>query len=209
MAFFWLLGTLCRRPRVSRVLAWALVLCSIPLAATGLKNYLSGGFLSTGVPGFQRIYGYKGGSGIAGNPNDLALMLNLIIPIAGGAAPGCTARGDAVDRRGALVLSAIAVIVTFSRAGFLTLAATFVMFLVVLALAAAPWQGDAAAGGAGFRCWPSCPRATPIASARSPTSRADRTGSAEGRWQDFQIALDIVSRASRSSARASARTFWR
>ena len=83
VAFFWLLGTLVTTTARLRVLAWALVLCSIPLAATGLKNYLSGGFLSTGVPGFQRIYGYKGGSGIAGNPNDLALMLNLIIPIAG------------------------------------------------------------------------------------------------------------------------------
>ena len=48
VAFFWLLGTLVTTARL-RVLAWAL-LCSIPLAATGLKNYLSGGFLSTGVP---------------------------------------------------------------------------------------------------------------------------------------------------------------
>ena len=30
----------------------------------------------------QRIAGYTGGSGLAANPNDLALMLNLLIPIA-------------------------------------------------------------------------------------------------------------------------------
>ena len=66
-----------------RKLAWTLVLCSIPLASTGIRNYLSGDVLSTGVSGFYRIEGYMGGSGLTSNPNDLALMLNLIVPIAG------------------------------------------------------------------------------------------------------------------------------
>ena len=46
-------------PRL-RALAWTLVLCAIPLAATGIKNYLSGELLQTGVPGLTRIYGYIG-----------------------------------------------------------------------------------------------------------------------------------------------------
>ena len=64
-----------------RTMTWTLVICSIPLAATGVFNYFSGEYLSTGVRGFYRIAGYTGGSGLAGNPNDLALMLNLIIPL--------------------------------------------------------------------------------------------------------------------------------
>jgi O-antigen ligase len=97
-----------------------------------------------------------------------------------------------VDRRGALVLSAIAVIVTFSRAGFLTLAATFVMFLVVLA--------DAVPGKAmlllvaGISLLAFMPTGYADRLSTITDISADRTGSAEGRWQDFQIALDIVSR---------------
>ena len=80
--FFWLVATLATTERRITAIAWTLVLCAIPLAGTGLSNYLSGEVLSTGVPGLKRIYGYMGGSGLAANPNDLALMLNLIIPIA-------------------------------------------------------------------------------------------------------------------------------
>src|SRR5262249_21277516 len=76
VAFFWLLGTVITRTKQLRILAWSLVLCSVPLAATGLKNFLVGEVLSTRVPGLVRIYGYLGGSGLVANPNDLALMLN-------------------------------------------------------------------------------------------------------------------------------------
>src|SRR4030095_6751869 len=67
IAFFWLLGTLVTTVERLRMIAWTLVLCSIPLAVTGLKNYILGEVLSTGVRGFTRIYGYAGGSGLTGN----------------------------------------------------------------------------------------------------------------------------------------------
>src|SRR5262249_28157966 len=51
VAFFWLLGTVITRTKQLRILAWSLVLCSVPLAATGLKNFLVGEVLSTRVPG--------------------------------------------------------------------------------------------------------------------------------------------------------------
>ena len=192
VAFFWLLGTLVTTTARLRVLAWALVLCSIPLAATGLNNYLSGGFLSTGVPGFRRIIGYKGGSGIAGNPNDLALMLNLIIPIAGVLLLDARRMAMRWLAGSALVLSAIAVIVTFSRAGFLTLAATFIMFLVVLARRRSPGKATMLLL-AGISLLAFMPTGYADRLSTITDISADRTGSAEGRWQDFQIALDIVS----------------
>ena len=133
-----------------------------------------------------------GGSGLTGNPNDLALMLNLIIPIAG--ALVFIARG--VERAGGRrrrCCSAIAgVIVTFSRAGFLTLAAIVrACSLAVLA------RRQGAGRRAGLLLLALC--APPLLPAgyvdRLSTItdiEADETGSAQGRWQDFKVAADVV-----------------
>ena len=85
VAFFWLLGTHRHdHRRGCACMAWTLVLCSIPLAATGVQQLPRRATCSRpAFAGFYRIAGYTGGSGLTGNPNDLALMLNLIIPIAG------------------------------------------------------------------------------------------------------------------------------
>jgi hypothetical protein len=131
ITFFWLLATIISTPARLRAMAWALVLCSLPLAGTGLWHYAHGDVMSTGVEGLVRVVGYMGSSGLTGNPNDLALMLNLIVPIAGALAIG--SRGiPRLIALGAILLSVGAIIVTFSRAGFLALATTFVMFLIVL-----------------------------------------------------------------------------
>lgn len=190
VAFFWLLGTVITKTSQVRILAWALVLCSIPLAATGLKNYLVGEVLSTRVPGLVRIYGYVGGSGLVANPNDLALMLNLIIPITGalllstrGAKRGLAA--------GALLLSIATVIVTFSRAGFLTLAAIFLMFLAVLARQRS--SGAAVALLLLALCVPPLLPSGYVDRLSTITDiNADRTGSAKGRWRDTGFALEVV-----------------
>ena len=58
--------------------------CSMPLSVTALQNYASGDFLQTptaAAAAHRRLQ--RGGSGLAANPNDLALMLNLMIPFAG------------------------------------------------------------------------------------------------------------------------------
>jgi O-antigen ligase len=173
-----------------RVLAWALVLCSIPLAATGIKNYLVGDVLSTRVPGLVRIYGYMGGSGLVANPNDLALMLNLIIPIGGALVWSSRGAGRAIAA-GALLLSMVAVIVTFSRAGFLTLATSFVMFLAVLVRQ----RSSGAAIGlllVALSVVPLLPSGYVDRLSTITDIDADRTGSAKGRWRDTYVALDVV-----------------
>src|ERR1044072_3234360 len=83
IAFFWLLATIISTPARMRGLAWSLTLCAIPLAATGIWHYLSGDVMKTSQDGLVRVVGYQGSSGLTGNPNDLALMLNLIIPLTG------------------------------------------------------------------------------------------------------------------------------
>lgn len=189
--FFWLVASLTTTERRLTAVAWTLVLCAIPLAATGLNNYLSGEVLSTGVPGLKRIYGYMGGSGLAANPNDLALVLNLIIPIA--AATMISTRNFAARAvaASAMLISIAGVIVTFSRAGFLTLAATGVMLLAVLARRHS--NGAAALLVA-------VALAVPVLVPDSYFDRlstitdieADQTGSAQGRWRDVVVSAGIV-----------------
>ena len=191
--FFWLVGALATTERRLRTIAWTLVLCAIPLAVTGVRNYLFGEVLTTGVPGLTRIYGYMGGSGLAANPNDLALVLNLIIPIAAAmmiAARRFAARAVAAF---AMLLCTAGVIVTFSRAGFLTLAATAVMLLAVLIR-------RHSAGGATFLV--AVALTVPVLMPDAYFERlstitniqADETGSAQGRWQDVVASAGIVAK---------------
>ncbi len=192
IAFFWLIGILAVTSARLRVLAWTLVLCSIPLSVTGILNYLSGGQLSTGVRGFTRIEGYMGGAGLTSNPNDLALMLNLIIPLAG-VLVYLTRGVNRAVAASALLLSAAAVILTFSRAGFLTLAASFVMFLAVLLRRQAP--GAAIGLLLVAVCVPPLLPDGYAARLNTITNMSeDRTGSAQGRWKDTLVAADLVAK---------------
>ncbi len=190
VAFFWLLGTIVTSTERLRRMAWTLVLCAIPLALTGVVNYLSGDVLSTGVRGFYRIEGYVGGSGLTGNPNDLALMLNLIVPIA--AVLVFISRGIArMVALGALLLAIAAIVLTFSRAGFMTLAASFLMFLAVLT------RRKAAGAAFGLLLLAICvppllPQGYMDRISTITNIEADKTGSAQGRWRDIQAAVEVV-----------------
>lgn len=190
IAFFWLLATIITTPARLRTIAWSLVLCSIPLAATGIWHYLSGDVMSTGVAGLVRIVGYQGSSGLTGNPNDLALMLNLIIPLAGALA--LSSRGPArLVASGAALLSVAAVIMTFSRAGFLALAAIYIMFIIVLAR-----RRSGIAAIALLLVALSVPAMLPktyVARLSTITNMdEDKTGSAQGRYKDLGIAAEVV-----------------
>ena len=83
VVFFWLIGTVITTTARLELFGWVLTVCSLPLAVTALDNYRTGVFVTHASSAVQRIAGYVGGSGLAGNPNDLALMLNLLMPITG------------------------------------------------------------------------------------------------------------------------------
>lgn len=192
VAFFWLIGTVLFNVQRVRMFCWTLIICSVPLALTGIGNYLDGATLTTGVTGFERIAGYVGGSGLVGNPNDLALMLNLIIPIAGGLALSETRRLPRYFAIGAMLLSAVTVILTFSRAGFLALATTFVVFLVSLMRQGRSVGGAIALLVGALIVVPFLPQGYTDRLSTITDIEADKTGSAEGRWRDFQVALGVV-----------------
>src|SRR5262245_58998468 len=76
LVFFWMIAAMVTNRERLRTFVWSLTVCSIPLAVMALVHFAKGDFLSTGTS-IKRIEGYAGNTG---NPNDLALTLNLLIP---------------------------------------------------------------------------------------------------------------------------------
>jgi putative inorganic carbon (hco3(-)) transporter len=193
-AFFWLIATVVTTLDRLRALLWILVLCSIPLSLTALANYGDEVFLTTSTSAVQRIVGYNaGGSGLTDNPNDLALMLNILIPLA--VALALTTRSLAGRGLAALaaLIAAAAVIATFSRAGFLGLAATTILTIVALArrhpFVTVGIVAVAVIAGAFLLPKDYVVRVSTIADIGS-----DPTGSAQGRWADFDHSVELVAR---------------
>jgi probable O-glycosylation ligase (exosortase A-associated) len=116
LVLFWLIANTVTTVRRFQQFAWGLTLMAVPIAFTAFMNYLSGSYLQ----GSQRIVGYE--SALTTNPNDLALTLNLIIPFTL-ALVGLT-RGSMlrIVLLAFVGLDTAAVILTFSRGGFITLA---------------------------------------------------------------------------------------
>jgi O-antigen ligase len=118
-------------------------------------------------------------------------MLNLVIPFSAALMVISRAFVGRLIAALSLVLGSIAVILTFSRAGFLTLATLGLLGLVSLGRRR-PLSAMAAAGVLAL---------TPAFMPQGYMDRlstitnisADRTGSAQGRWTDLTVALDVVS----------------
>ncbi|MBI4271503.1 MAG: O-antigen ligase family protein [Candidatus Rokubacteria bacterium] len=122
VTIFWLLSNTVDTPEKLRRVAWGLSLMAVPVAGTAIGNFLSASFL----PGLaaqtpRRIVGYD--APLTGNPNDLALMLNLIIPLSVALVLTAERRALRILLGAVIALDILAVIVTFSRGGFVTLAA--------------------------------------------------------------------------------------
>jgi putative inorganic carbon (HCO3(-)) transporter len=189
--FFWLIGTLIVTASQLTRFAWVLSACSVPLALTAINNYRSGVFVTHADSAVQRIAGYVGGSGLAGNPNDLALMLNLLMPITGALFVISRTPWLRVATGTALLLSVAAVIATFSRAGFITLAVIAVLSLLAMFRrgAAATAVGLVFLAVVGFAVMPHqyFDRLATITNIE-----ADPTGSAQGRWTDWVLSVDYI-----------------
>jgi O-antigen ligase len=122
MAIFWLLANAVDSVDRLRALAWSLTAMAVPLALTGVKNFVSGVLLDK-----NRILGYDGG--LTGNPNDLALMLNVLLPFGVALLLASRSALARVLLLAIVLLEATAVIATFSRAGFLSLATSAALYL--------------------------------------------------------------------------------
>jgi O-antigen ligase len=187
LVFFWMIAAMVTSRERLRTFAWSLTVCSIPLAVMALVHFAKGDFLSTGTS-LKRIEGY---AGLSGNPNDLALTLNLLIPFTGALLFTTRSLPGRALALFALLLSVPAVIVTFSRAGFLTLAAIVLMGAICLMRRGAvlPAVGVLVAA---LAIVPALPNGYIERLSTIVDIDADPTGSAQGRWTDYQVATDVV-----------------
>jgi len=189
LALFWLLANLAGTPERLRRVAAGLVLMAMPLAITGVRNYASGAFLADTPASVTRIAGYS--SGLAGNPNDLALVLNLVLPLAVGLALGAATTTRRTLAFLAAAVLATGVVVTFSRAGFVALLAMALISLYRTFRRGRP--GPAAAVALlGLVALPLLPSGYLARVASIADVESDPTGSAQKRWADSAAALRIV-----------------
>lgn len=189
LAIFWLFGNAVNTPVRLRQLAWAISLMAVPMAWTALAHFLSASFLPGLEQGPKRIVGYH--AFLMANPNDLALMLNLIIPLS--VALLLAARRPALRTLlvTVIALSVVAVVVTFSRGGFLTLAT--VIGVYVWKLRGRPERSWAwAALVLALACLPFLPSGYLERLATIVDIDADVTTSAQLRWDDSATAVRFV-----------------
>jgi len=128
---FWLLTGVVDTPVRLRAAMWVLSLIAVPLSISAVKGFFSGAFRAQELTnGLDRITGYNGS--LTGNPNDLALMLNLILPLTI-ALFLCVRRLPLkLLLAGLVLLDMVAVVATFSRAGFLALGVIGISYLILL-----------------------------------------------------------------------------
>jgi probable O-glycosylation ligase (exosortase A-associated) len=187
LAVFWLLGNLLNTLPRLRQAVWALSLMAIPLAAFGIHQYLSGHF----IPDQQvtRIVGYE--APLTANPNDLALMLNLILPLSMALFLMVERPGLRMLLLAGMALNGAAVILTFSRGGLLTLMTTVAMYLWRLRRRPERrwvWAALVVA----LLCIPLLPASYVDRVSTITDIESDPTGSSQARWQDTLAALSLV-----------------
>lgn len=188
VAIFWLLANAVDTLARLSQMAWTLTWLSVPLALTGLKHFLAGIFIG-GSQAVKRVEGYD--AGLTSNPNDLALMLNLILPLSLAlllAARTSTARAWLLV---VVALQVSCVIVTFSRAGFITLAVVFTLFVWrLLRRGRVAWS--AALLGVGLVSLALVPSGYMERMGTITDIDSDVTRSAQTRWGDTRAALEFV-----------------
>ncbi|HEX5735893.1 MAG TPA: O-antigen ligase family protein [Blastocatellia bacterium] len=117
--FILMLNLLDTRERL-RMMLNLVVICGTYNAFIAIQNYLAGKFESISTIGAPRVEGAIGG--MFGNANDFAAALNMVLPIA--IALALTTKGLArLFYFACVAILSIAVVVSFSRGGFLTLIA--------------------------------------------------------------------------------------
>jgi len=194
LVIFWLLVNTLTTPRRIRRIVWTLALLSVPLALVGIRHFVTGDFYQRGKQ-FKRILGY--GAPLTTNPNDLALVLNLFLPLT--IALLLITKGPFVRATlvGVITLNVIGIFATYSRGGFVTLAVIFLSYLwkfrsrrerrytwgIVMCLMLLMLVG-----------LPFLPSSYVQRLSTITDISADKTGSAEERWADMVTAFNMTVR---------------
>jgi O-antigen ligase len=184
LALFWLIVNLVDTPLRLQGMAATLTGLTVTLGLVGIFNYVSGVFSPTRD---IRILGHN--AGLTRNPNDLALMINLVVPMTVALLLGSERALARVLLAVAILIQVSAVVLTFSRAGFLTLATTASLF--GLRLLRRPSRGLVfAALGCALLALPFIPSSYTERILTMGSVDADTTGSARARWTGMAAALE-------------------
>ena len=185
LAIFWLLSHTAVTTQRLRQTAWCLSIMAIGLAVLTLYNYASGAFIDQGG-NRDRVMGNEGA--LTKNPNDLALMLNVIIPLTVALLLSSERPVFRVTLLGMLAMECFTVILTFSRGGFLTLGAIFLVYAWKLRRRAERvWVYGILIFA--LLCVPLLPSSYLDRMSTIIHTEADSTGSAGERWTDITIAV--------------------
>jgi hypothetical protein len=125
LIIFWTLGEVVVSVFRLRQIYWSLVLFTLPLPVSVILKFRSGEFLA-GSSGVPRISGFD--APLTNNPNDLALMLNLVLPLTIALLSTTKRFLLRVFLLAAASLAALGVLLTFSRGGFITLSAIVAIY---------------------------------------------------------------------------------
>jgi O-antigen ligase len=189
LVIFWMLGAVVdTRARLRQLVTWLTIL-TIPIGATAIMHFVTGTFVQGGDREAPRIMGYD--APLTANPNDLALVLCMLLPLA--VALAVAQRGVLARLAFAAIacLDVVAVIITYSRTGFVTLAALGVVGLFKLARGPAKlWAVGIV--GLGLALLPLLPDGYMQHMGTITAIETDPTGSAQNRWSDSLTAANLV-----------------
>jgi O-antigen ligase len=107
-----------------KLMIWSMALWATIMSWVAIRDFATGNLALQGV----RIAGWD--SPLAANPNDLALLVNLILALIIGLSPVASKPLAKVCLLGVAALLVVAVISTFSRGGLLTLVTIAMLYLI-------------------------------------------------------------------------------
>jgi O-antigen ligase len=171
-----------------RLTAWLLTWMAIGLGLFAFYNFVTGAVIDQGA-NQDRLVGNEGA--LTKNPNDLALMVNLLLPLSAGLFLASKETWQRVVLLVAIGLEAITVVLTYSRGGALTLAA--IMLAYLWKLRRRPERSFLYAGLlAALLALPLLPSSYFDRMSTITNVQADRTGSAQERMSDMITAAKTI-----------------
>ncbi|MCC6524399.1 MAG: O-antigen ligase family protein [Polyangiaceae bacterium] len=185
----WLIAGVVDTTRRLRGLFWLLSALGVMLAVTALGNFATGKHLAGGAPGLERIAGFD--APLTANPNDLALVLNLLLPLSLSLYHAHRRPGVRVLLLGVMALEVAGVVATFSRAGFLTLLVVAVAHVLSMLRGARRIWGAVGIAGA-LVLVAVLPGGYGQHLGTVTDISSDPTGSAQERWTLMGAALRVV-----------------
>jgi O-antigen ligase/polysaccharide polymerase Wzy-like membrane protein len=185
VAIFWLVAAIVDgRERLRHLIGWLSVFSVVPALVT-MRHYAAGQFVS------GRVVTYDGA--LTGNPNDLALLLTVMLPLTCALAMTARTRWHRVAFMAIAAAQVGATVVTFSRGGFLGLVAVLAVLCAKAVRRQRLGPGTLAAAVAVVLVGALLIPGRYLEHVRTITDiDADETGSAQERWNDLWIGAGLV-----------------